>query len=95
MDLLEAHPDARFGVLLRPCEMRALIEMVKHKPLEVDRLVTVCVDCLGTLPVDEYQWRAERKGTGDSLTHEALQFAKQGGIVPYRYRAACQICFSP
>lgn len=83
------------GVLLRPCEMRALIEMVKHDSFRLARIVTICVDCLGTLPADEYQWRAERKGTHEALTQEALQFARQGGIVPYRYRPACQICSSP
>jgi CO dehydrogenase/acetyl-CoA synthase alpha subunit len=29
------------------------------------------------------------------LAQEALQFAPQGGIVPYRYRVACQICRTP
>jgi Pyruvate/2-oxoacid:ferredoxin oxidoreductase delta subunit len=29
------------------------------------------------------------------LAEEALQFARQGGINPYRYRPACQICIDP
>ncbi len=94
-DLVKERTDAYLGAILRPCEMRALIEMVKHDTFNFDRLLTVCIDCLGTLPADEYQWRAERKGAPDALTQEALQFARQGGIVPYRYRSACQMCFSP
>jgi formate dehydrogenase subunit beta len=94
-DLVHQRPQQRLAVLLRPCEMRALIEMVKHQSSQLEQLLTICVDCLGTLPADEYQWRAARKGSHQSLTHEALQFARQGGIVPYRYRSACQICFSP
>jgi formate dehydrogenase subunit beta len=83
------------GAMLRPCEMRTLIEMIKHNGFQIDGLLTISVDCLGTLPIDEYQWRAERKGSPSGLTQEALQFSRQGGIVRYRYRSACQVCISP
>lgn len=29
------------------------------------------------------------------LTQEALRFARQGGIAPYRFRRGCQMCVSP
>lgn len=93
--LLEANPDLHLGALLRPCEMRALIEMVKHDSLALDRLLTICVDCLGTYPAEEYQWRAARKGSSHQLAQEGLQFARLGGIAAYRYRSACQMCISP
>ncbi|MBU4225167.1 MAG: 4Fe-4S dicluster domain-containing protein [Chloroflexi bacterium] len=44
---------------------------------------------------DELEWRAARKSSEQGLTGEALQFAPQGGISAYRYRAACQMCVSP
>jgi formate dehydrogenase subunit beta len=106
-DLLDSHPGARIGALLRPCEMRALTEMTKHASFKIDNLLTISVDCLGTLPADEYQWRLERvekihtaqqKGSSESyadLAYEALNFARLGGIIPYRYRSACQVCLSP
>lgn len=93
--MIRAHPDLRIGVLLRPCEMRALIEMSKRKAFPRDRLVTICFDCLGTYPQEEYEWRTHRKGNLSDLSGETLQFARQGGILAYRYRAACQICTSP
>ncbi len=40
--------------------MRALTEMTKHASFNLDNLLTISVDCLGTLPADEYQWRLER-----------------------------------
>ena len=83
------------AAVLRPCEMRTLNTMVKLERLQIDNLLTISVDCLGTLPADEFEWRAKRKGSPKGLAQEALQFAPQGGIVPYRYRAACQICTSP
>lgn len=93
--LLREEPRARLGALLRPCEVRALIEMVKHDSFRLDRLLMICVDCLATLPAGEYRWRAARKRSPNGLTREALQFARQGGIVPYRFRPACQMCDSP
>lgn len=94
-EILRAHPGERLGAMLRPCEMRALIEMQKHAPFPVENLLTISVDCLGTFPADEFQWRSERKGSHEGLTSEALQFARQGGIIPYRYRPACQLCTGP
>jgi formate dehydrogenase subunit beta len=106
-ELIANHPDAKIGALLRPCEMRALTEMTKHASFKIDNLLTISVDCLGTLPADEYQWRLERAEKNlpadqinsteisDGLAREALKFARQGGIVPYRYRSACQVCTSP
>lgn len=93
--LVKDNLTAKLGALLRPCEMRTLIEITKNNGFKLDRLVTVCVDCLGTVPADEYQWRTARKGTSGRLADETLQFARQGGIVDYRYRSACQICASP
>ena len=92
---IQANQNARLGALLRPCEMRALTEITKRTPINMDRLLTICVDCLGTYPADDVHWRSERKGSEEGLSYEALQFARQGGIVAYRYRSACQMCSSP
>jgi formate dehydrogenase subunit beta len=86
-------PDQRIGALLRPCEMRALKEMAARGAVKRERVLTVCVDCLGTFPAEEFEWRAERSARG--LTKEALRFAPQGGISAYRYRPACQMCAEP
>ena len=94
-NILEENPGMRFGVVLRPCEMRALTATGERNPLPPDRLLTICVDCLGTYPVDDYQWRAERKGSQERLAWESLHFARQGGIAAYRYRSACQACRTP
>jgi len=89
------NPDMPLGVILRPCELRSYIEMRKHKPFPTDKLLTICVDCLGTYPIEEFQWRSSRKGSAEGLSWEALKHAKQGILVPYRFRPACQICTSP
>jgi formate dehydrogenase subunit beta len=92
--LLQKRSKDRLGILLRPCEWRALNELSARGAIRTDRLLTICADCLGTFPKDEYDWRLKRKGSAQGLSREALQFAPQGGISAYRYRAACQICTS-
>jgi len=92
-DLL-AHRD-HVAAVLRPCEMRTLEGLIELNRLDIHNLLTISVDCLGTLPADEFKWRAQRIGSPKGLAQEALKFARQGGIVPYRYRAACQICKAP
>ena len=86
-------PDQRLGALLRPCEMRALNEMSARGAVKRDEVLAICVDCLGTFPAEEFEWRTER--SNKSLTKEALRFAPQGGISAYRYRPACQMCAEP
>ncbi len=93
--LVKENPDQRIGVMLRPCEMRLLTVMLNRNVFNHENVLSIAIDCLGTFPSDEYQWRVERKGSPQKLTQEVLQFARQGGIVPYRYRSACQMCGLP
>jgi formate dehydrogenase subunit beta len=86
---------ARFGAVLRPCEIRALNELERLDPFPRERLISLCIDCLGTFPANELEWRAERKASSDELARQILQFAHQGGIAVYRFRPACQVCPSP
>ena len=48
----------KIAALLRPCEMRAFVELVKLKQARTENLVVLGVDCPGTYPNDEYRDRA-------------------------------------
>ncbi len=93
--ILRDHPEERIGVILRPCEMRALESKTQREALPLERILTICVDCLGTYSPEDFRWRAERKGSADRLARESLNFARQGGIAAYRFRSACQACRTP
>jgi formate dehydrogenase subunit beta len=93
--IIKTYPQDIIGAVLRPCEHRALIEMAKRDSLNIDNLLTISFDCLGTFPDREYEWRAKRKTPATNLSQETMQFARQGGIAAYRYRAACQMCAMP
>lgn len=94
-ELIQEMPDSRIGVVLRPCEMRALKGKLKRVSFPEERLATICVDCLSTYPQDDYQWRSKRRKSLAGYVPGSLQFARQGGIAAYRFRSACQACRSP
>jgi len=95
-------PRGRIGVVLRPCELRALVELVKLKQASLDDLVTIGVDCLGTYDVPVYSaMRADPSaGSGQAAVDVAalLATAQSGELAPregYTFRDACQMCEKP
>ncbi|MDD5094117.1 MAG: Coenzyme F420 hydrogenase/dehydrogenase, beta subunit C-terminal domain [Dehalococcoidia bacterium] len=78
----------KIGVVLRPCELRALIELVKLKQASLENLVLIGMDCFGTYSVCDYGKFAKE---GPSPTQRFLDNAKSGKDDPL-LREACQIC---
>ena len=85
-------PRGRIGVVLRPCELRALVELVKLKQASLDDLVTIGVDCLGAYDVPVYNTMQ----AGNEMDIAAyLATAQSGELAPqegYTFRDACQMC---
>jgi formate dehydrogenase subunit beta len=84
-------PRGQIGVVLRPCELRALVELVKLQQASLDSLVTIGVDCLGTYDVPVY---VEMEADMPAL----LATAQNGELAPqagYAFRDACQMCEKP
>jgi len=85
------------GVVLRSCEIRALIELVKLKQASLDNLLIIGVDCLGTYSVSDYQNLCKQ---GNSPSDELLRKFKEeeeegGGGEDTKLREACQVCEYP
>jgi len=75
----------KVGAILRPCEIRALVELVKLKQASLDNITLIGIDCLGTYSASDY-----KKGAVSTL-----QYLKSGpGGVP-QLRKACQVCQYP
>jgi len=88
-------PRGRIGAVLRPCELRALVELVKLQQASLDDLVTIGVDCLGTYDVPVY---TAMRGDGGVDMTVLLDAAKRGELVSedeLLLRDACQICEKP
>ncbi len=88
------HAPKRLGAILRPCEMRALIELVKLQQASLENVITIGFDCLGTSKPADYLASGSREG--DSL-NDYLAAAKQGEPLPadLPLRPACQMCIQP
>jgi len=94
-------PRERVGVVLRPCELRALVELVKLQQASMDDLVTIGVDCLGTYDVPVYA--AMKEGSNDDEAESVglkayLATAQTGNLTPrgeHTFRDACEMCEKP
>ena len=88
----------KVGVVLRSCEMRALIELVKLQQASLDNLVTLGIDCLGTYEVTQFARLKTELEDGAGPSPDQLKAAGEGKVVPvegYEFRAACQMCEYP
>ena len=93
--LTRREPGARIGAVLRPCEIRALIELVKLNQAHLDPLTIIGVDCLGTYEVTDYVRLVQ---AGGHPTAELLAQAPEGDLTSLDaapFRAACQMCEFP
>jgi formate dehydrogenase subunit beta len=97
------HPRSRLAVILRPCELRALIELQKrnrvhyHRPSsnnEGASLVVMGVDCPGTFSFAEYAQRVVRQEDDAEMIRVEFASSWQENYVPYQVRTACQMCDS-
>jgi len=88
--LISPSPE-RLGVVLRPCELRALVELVKLKQASLEKLLLIGIDCHGTYSVADYGKLAKESS---SPTEDFLKRVQEGKDDP-RLRKACQVCEYP
>lgn len=94
--LLRKPMGTRVAALLRPCEMRAFLELVKLKQARTEEVVLVGMDCLGAFSNRDYADFA-----GDDPLENSLEFyrqrlsreAEESGIP--ELTAACRACEFP
>ena len=80
------------GVVMRPCQIRALIELVKLNQANLENIVIIGVDCIGTFPVNVYSEFPEETSPTEYLL-DALD-AKTSDAEKY-LRSACLVCKDP
>ncbi len=98
------HPRSHLAVILRPCELRALVELQKRNQIHLRResparkgesLVTISVDCPGTFPLAEYTRHVASHRDDAEMIRIELAYGRQNSYIPYQVRTACQLCDSP
>ena len=86
---------ARLGVVLRPCEIRALIELVKLQQATLEGVTLIGLDCPGTYEVSDY---IEGKRAGYLSLADYLEVTKNGhqpATGAPTLRPVCQMCDQP
>jgi formate dehydrogenase subunit beta len=99
---LRDHLQGPLAILLRPCELRTLIELQKRRRIlppslgskEKNGIVLIGVDCPGTLTAEEFARQVEASGI-EAVTREALSSGNGCGFPHERLRVACQLCDWP
>jgi formate dehydrogenase subunit beta len=81
----------RIGVVLRPCELRALVELVKLQQASLDDMVTIGLDCVGTYDVPVYL--TKKQETGEQGLWRELYDNLQSSVPDLR--DACKMCEKP
>ena len=85
---------APIGVVLRPCEQRALVELAKLQQADLARLLTIGLDCPGSCDVPTYT----RLRAAGGVRVEALLAAALGSAPTppgFALRPACAMCERP
>ncbi|MEA3346702.1 MAG: hypothetical protein U9Q21_01270, partial [Candidatus Auribacterota bacterium] len=74
----------KIAVVMRPCEIRAVIELYKLKQIDLENIFLISIDCPGVLQLSEYT-KDPKKGT-EKFTETLDQW---GGDFT---RPVCKIC---
>jgi len=77
------------AVVMRPCELRALVELVKLRQAQLDNLYLIGIDCPGAYSVSDYAKFASEKTSDDFVK------AAWNGQDDSLLRAGCQVCEYP
>ena len=86
----------KIGIVLKPCEMRAVVELVKFLQINLDEVITIGVDCLGTYEVRDFAPMVEKdrdlpfRVNVDGVKNGELKINQKSG-----HRDSCQICETP
>ena len=103
-DVLKENPNRKLAVVLRPCELRAIVELqkrhrVRYTALSPENkencLVTIGVDCPGTFSREKYVQHATNFQEDVEMIRVGVTYGRQESYIPYEVRPTCQMCDSP
>jgi len=83
--------DAKVGLLLRSCEMRAVVELAKLRQVHLEGLVLIGVDCAGTYKAAGFR---NVRGTDADFDNKHVR-DQQDYTAKVDFRTACRMCEYP
>ncbi|MEW6377708.1 MAG: 4Fe-4S dicluster domain-containing protein [Thermodesulfobacteriota bacterium] len=88
----------KIGVVLKACEIRAIVELTKFLQVKLENLYLIGIDCPGTFEVSDYAKMVQEGKGGEKLTKELFKGMEKGEVAQppgYAFRPACQMCEYP
>ena len=87
----------KIAVVLRPCEIRAFVELVKLKQGRIEEVVLVGIDCLGAFKNSDYiQIKGKKEEAGfTSRFYKAALSGKNLTLEGFDLAPACKACENP
>ncbi len=86
----------KVAVVLRPCEIRAFIELVKLKQGRPEELIIIGIDCLGAYNNKDYNSFVDKNGPESTrLFYQNILDGKKGVIDGIDLAPACKACEHP
>ena len=91
---LTARPSGRsLAMVLRPCEVRAVVELSKLKQVNLDDVLLIGADCLGRYENTDFAKFQEKGGASEAFLENALAGKTSGQ--DFDVAGACKICEFP
>ena len=87
---------SKIAVVLRPCEIRAFVELVKLKQGQTDEVILIGIDCLGAFQNKDYLQYVEKYGAESTVRF--YQSALDGNLAEIEgadFASACKSCENP
>jgi formate dehydrogenase subunit beta len=103
-NFLDDHPHSHLAVMLRPCELRALVELRKRHRVnyhsvvsgkDQESLVLISVDCPGTFSPAAYAHHLSSHQEDAEMIHVGVSYGRRESYIPCEVRETCQMCDSP
>lgn len=85
-------PNRKIAVVLRPCEERALVELVKLRQASLDHIYPIVFDCPGAVSQEELEKLASAPDGLNGAAAMMLGAAHEPDAPGPKLRAGCEIC---
>ncbi len=86
----------KVAAMMRPCEIRAFVELVKLKQARMEDLLIIGTDCLGALTNQDYfKWVGDDMDQATQTFYTAVLSGKGEGLGDVSLAPACQVCEFP
>jgi formate dehydrogenase subunit beta len=83
------------AVVLRPCEMRAFIELIKLKQGSREDFILIGMDCPGALSAKDFTAYMDKEPLNDDAFIDAVFLKKTETLNGFAFSSACRTCEDP